>query len=173
MLVGKHSHPFICLYIYIFIWTPPPSYFSTYYLYVQQKKESDETGRPNRFELRSHARSSCCCTEGREWWRCFQNQCKQTPKNSILREKRMHSYHCYLRTDLCSHVLYTEYNFYSFFPECDVKSTVRFLPCVQVLWVEHVHSRSVNHGIISPVIMSEKNLKHVSIHKILKQIDVW
>ncbi len=31
----------------------------------------DEAGRPIRFELRSRARSSCCCTKGWAWWRCF------------------------------------------------------------------------------------------------------
>ncbi len=56
--------------------------------------------------------SSCCCTKGWAWWRCFQNQCKQTLQKSILREKRMRSCSLsYLRTDLFSHVLYTSYNF--------------------------------------------------------------
>ncbi len=79
------------------------------------------------FFQRSRARSRHCCTKEWEWWRCFQNQCKQTPKKSILRETRMLSscYLWYLRTDLFSHVLYTEYNFYSFVTElCDLKSTV-------------------------------------------------
>ncbi len=58
----------------------------------------DEMGRPIRFELRSHAQSSCCCTKRQEWWRDFENQCKHTPKKSIPR--KMLSYHWYLRTDL-------------------------------------------------------------------------
>ncbi len=79
------------------------------------------------FFQRSRARSRHCCTKEWEWWHCFQNQCKQTPKKSILRETRMLSscYLWYLRTDLFSHVLYIEYNLYSFVTElCDLKSTV-------------------------------------------------
>ncbi len=41
-------------------------------------------------------------------WRCFENQCKQTQKKSILREKRVDAESCYLwflRTYLFSHVL--------------------------------------------------------------------
>ncbi len=50
--------------------------------------QSKNTGRPIRFELGSRDRSSCCCTKEWEWWRCFENQCKQTPKKSIL-DKRV------------------------------------------------------------------------------------
>ncbi len=64
----------------------------------------DKTVRPIRFELRSRDQSSCGCTKGRKWWRCFQNQCEQTPKKSIPREEMSFSYH-YLRTELFSHVL--------------------------------------------------------------------
>ncbi len=48
-----------------------------------------KTGRPIRSELRSRAWSSYCCTKRQEWWRCFENQSKQTQKKSILREKRV------------------------------------------------------------------------------------
>ncbi len=66
----------------------------------------EETGRPIRFELRSRAWSSCCCTKRQEWWRCFENQCKQTQKKSILREWMPSScYLWFLRTYLFSHVL--------------------------------------------------------------------
>uniref|UniRef100_A0A673NRA7 THO complex subunit 2 n=1 Tax=Sinocyclocheilus rhinocerous TaxID=307959 RepID=A0A673NRA7_9TELE len=40
-------------------------------------------GRPIRFELKSCSRSSCCCTKGREWWRC-----SETSVNEHRREKR-------------------------------------------------------------------------------------
>ncbi len=44
----------------------------------------DKTVRPIRFELRSRDQSSCGCTKGRKWWRCFQNQCEQTLKKSLI-----------------------------------------------------------------------------------------
>ncbi len=73
--------------------------------------QSENTGRPIRFELGSRDRSSYCCTKGWEWLRCFENQGKQMPKKSILDKRRewmlSSCYRWYLRTDF-SHVLYTE-----------------------------------------------------------------
>ncbi len=70
----------------------------------------DEMGRPIRFELRSRARSSCCCTEGWERWHGFEKHCKQTPKKSIPVERRewmrTSCFRWYLRTDLFSPSLY-------------------------------------------------------------------
>ncbi len=37
--------------------------------------------------------------KGKEWWHCFENQWKQTPKKSIPREKRLYAeflLSCYL-----------------------------------------------------------------------------
>ncbi len=75
----------------------------------------DETGRPIRFELRSRAAAVAQKGEsGGAAALLLKNQCKQTLKKCILREKWTPSYcyHWYLTTDLFSHVLYTEYNFY-------------------------------------------------------------
>ncbi len=67
-------------------------------------------GRPIRFELRSRARSSCCCTKGWEQWHGFEKHCKQTPKKSIPVERRewmlTSCFRWYLWTDLFSPSLY-------------------------------------------------------------------
>ncbi len=63
-----------------FFFRPVPRIFSV--------SQSENTARPIRFELGSRDRSSCCCAKGWEWWRCFENQCNQTPKKS-LSDKRV------------------------------------------------------------------------------------
>ncbi len=71
--------------------------------------QSQNTGRPIKFEHGSREQSMCCFTKGWEWWRCFENQCKQTPKKNFpdkRREWMPNSCYCwYLRTD---YILYTE-----------------------------------------------------------------